>query len=321
MTKLILFILLLPSIIFSQLNLKVTNKNSKLIKLFDGGFFTEGPAYGPDGNVYFSDLTFTSETNMQAGIIWKYDSQSGKTSVYRSPSGMANGIDFDKSGSMIVCEGADFGGRKITSTDLSTGIAKILTALYNGVPYNSPNDLVIDSQNRIYFTDPRYSGYENIEQSCLGVYRLDPDGKVTLLIADIPMPNGIAISPKEDKIYIGCNFEGNYEMDIKPATAIYIYDLDINGKVSNGKIFLNYPDEYGPDGMTIDKEGNIYVALRDESDPGIYIYDSDAELIDKIPLTEVPSNVTFGKGKDKNYLFITAGGSLYKINVLAEGIN
>jgi gluconolactonase len=73
--------------------------------------------------------------------------------------------------------------------------------------------------------------------------------------------------------------------------------------------------------MTIDKEGNIYVALRDESDPGIYIYDSDAELIDKIPLPEVPSNLTFGKGEDKNYLFITAGGSLYKINVLAEGMD
>jgi gluconolactonase len=321
MTKFILLILLTPSIIFSQFDQKVTNKDSKLIKLFDGGFFTEGPAYGPDSNVYFCDLTFTSETNMQAGILWKYDSQSGKTSVYRSPSGMANGIEFDKFENMVVCEGADFGGRKITSTDLSTGKAKILTALYNGVPYNSPNDLVIDSKNRIYFTDPRYSGYESIDQPCFGVYRLHTDGSVELIIEDLLNPNGIAISPKEDKLYVGCNFEGENENGLLPNTDIFIYDLDENGDVSNRKLFIDYSDEYGPDGMTVDKNGNLYVALRDESDPGIYIYNPNAELIDKISLSEVPSNVTFGKNEDKNCLFITAGGSLYKIKVHSEGIN
>lgn len=321
MYKLILIFLLSPSIIFSQLYQKVTNENSKLIKLFDGGFFTEGPAYGPDENIYFSDLTFTSETNMQAGIIWKYGSQSGKTCIFRSPSGMANGIEFDKSGNMIVCEGADFGGRKITSTDLSTGKAKILSALYNGAPYNSPNDLVIDSQNRIYFTDPRYSGYEKIEQPYFGVYRLDPDGKVALIINDIPMPNGIALSPNEDKLFVGCNYEGDLKKGIKPANYILIYDLDNSGEVSSGKKFINYPDDYGPDGITVDKNGNLFVALRDETNPGICIYNSNAELIDIIPLPEVPSNLTFGKEEDKNYLFITAGGSLYKIKVVSEGIN
>jgi gluconolactonase len=321
MTKLALILLLTHSLVFSQINHKVTNEDSKITKLFDGGFFTEGPAYGTDGNIYFSDLTFTSETNMAAGIIWKYDSASGNTSVYRSPSGMANGIEFDKSGNMIVCEGADFGGRKITSTDLSSGKAKILTALFNALPYNSPNDLVIDSKNRIYFTDPRYSGYEKVEQPCFGVYRLDPDGNVELIISDLLNPNGIAISPEANKLFVGCNFEGDCENGILPQTDIIIYDLDENGKVSNKKLFIDYPGEFGPDGMTVDKDGNLYVALRDETNPGIYIYNPSAELIDKITLPEVPSNVTFGKGKDKNCLFITAGGSLYKIKVLSEGIN
>lgn len=320
MTRLILIFLLTPSIIFSQINSRLTNNDSKLIRLFDGGFFTEGPAYGPDDNVYFSDLTVTSETNMQAGIIWKYDSQTAKTSVYRSPSGMANGIEFDTSGNMIVCEGADYGGRRITSTDLSTGKAKILTALYNGIPYNSPNDLVIDSRNRIYFTDPRYSGYESVDQSCFGVYRLDPDGIVELIISDLLNPNGIAISPDEEKLFVGCNYEGDFENGISPQTDIFKYDLNKNGTVSNRKIFIDYPDDYGPDGMTVDTNGNLYVALRDELNPGIYVYNHNADLIDKILLPEVPSNVTFGKEKDKNYLFITAGGSLYKIRVLSEGI-
>ena len=321
MIKLFSLFLLPFSIIISQTNNKITIEESLFTKLFDGGFFTEGPAYGPDGNVYFSDLTFTSETGMQAGIIWRYDSQTGETSVYRSPSGMANGIAFDNFGYMIVCEGADYGGRKITRTDLRTGKSNILTALFNGMPYNSPNDLVIDSKNRIYFTDPRYTGYERIEQSCFGVYRLDTDGKVELLIDQIAMPNGIALSPNEDKLYIGCNFEGDSENGLLPNTDIFIYDLNENGDVSNRKLFIDFPDEYGPDGMTIDKNGNLYVALRDESDPGIYIYNPDAELIDKISLSEVPSNVTFGKKENKNCLFITAGGSLYKIKLLSEGIN
>jgi sugar lactone lactonase YvrE len=102
-----LILILTIELSFAQSKHKVTSEDSELTKLFDGGFFTEGPAYGPDGNIYFSDLTFTSETNMEAGILWKYDSASGNTSVYRSPSGMANGIEFDKSGNMIVCEGAD----------------------------------------------------------------------------------------------------------------------------------------------------------------------------------------------------------------------
>jgi len=321
MIKLFSLFLLPFSIIISQTNNKITIEESILTKLFDGGFFTEGPAYGPDGNVYFSDLTFTSETEMQAGIIWEYDSQTGRTSVYRSPSGMANGIAFDNFGYMIVCEGADYGGRKITRTDLRTGKSKILTALFNGMLYNSPNDLVIDSKNRIYFTDPRYSGYESIDQPCFGVYRLNTDGSVELIVEDLLNPNGIAISPDEDKLYVGCNFEGDSEKGLLPNTDIFIYDLDENGEVSNRKLFIDYSDEYGPDGMTVDKDGNLYIALRDESNPGIYIYDKKAEQIDKISLPEVPSNVTFGKGSDKNDLFITAGGSLYKIKVLSEGIN
>lgn len=316
----LLIFFLTPSIIFSQISEKITSDNSELIKLFGGGFFTEGPAYGPDGKIYFSDLTFTSETNMLAGIIWEYDSMGGKTSVYRSPSGMANGIEFDNFGNMVVCEGADFGGRRITSTDLVTGKAKILTALYNGLHYNSPNDLVIDSRNRIYFTDPRYSGYEKIELTSFGVYRIDSDGKVTCLITDIPMPNGIALSPNEEKLYVGCNFEGNYEKGIIPESGIYIFDLDKNGNVSNGKIILHYSAGAGPDGIAVDNNGNIYVALRDEKNPGIYVYNPNAELIDNIPLPELPSNVTFGRGDDKNYLFVTAGGSLYKIKVLTQGV-
>ncbi len=313
---LVAILLLINFPLHSQNSNKILLKDSKLIKLFDGGFFTEGPAYGIDGNIYFSDLTFTNETNMQAGIIWRHDLKTGETNVYRSPSGMANGIAFDENGNMIVCEGADYGGRKITSTDLKTGKSKILTALFNDLPYNSPNDLVIDSRKRIYFTDPRYSGYEKVDQPHFGVYRIDPAGYVELIEKEIEMPNGIAISQDESKLYIACNFEGS--PDKNSLYAVYSFDLDETGKLSNKKILLKY-EGFGPDGLTVDNSGNLYVALRDESNPGIYIYDKNANQLEIIKLPETPSNVTFGKGKYKNNLFITAGKSLYTIKINAEG--
>jgi gluconolactonase len=321
MYKLFLFLILSSSFLFSQITNKIPKAESDPVKLFGGGYFTEGPTFANEGYVYFSDLTFTSETNMQAGIIWKYDTQTGVCTVYRSPSGMANGIEMDHSGNMIVCEGADFGGRKITLTELPGGKSKILTALYNGVPYNSPNDLVIDSRNRIYFTDPRYSGYEKIEQPCFGVYKFDPEGDVSLLIDSIPMPNGISLSPEEDKLYVGCNYEGDPDKGISPVTRIIVYNLGKNGNVLDGKVLIDYYGLSGPDGITVDKDGNLYVALRDESNPGIYIYNPEGSLINRIPLPEVPSNLTFGRGDYKNYLFITAGGSLYLIIISSEGIN
>jgi len=298
---------------------KITDETALIVTVFDKGFFTEGPAYGPDGNVYFSDQTFTQESGMIAGIIWKHDIRSGDNVVFRSPSGMSNGIEFDRNEDMIVCEGADFGGRKIIRTDMRTGISKIVAGLYNNKPFNSPNDLVIDTQNRIYITDPRYTGHEEITQPVFGVYRIDPSGEIVLLTGDIEMPNGLAISPDESHLYIGCNFEGDDKKELDAQMCIYMFDLDASGNLSNKKKFIEYPDEYGPDGLTVDKYGNLYVALRDENNPGIYVYDPSGSLIQTIPLPEVPSNCTFGRGKDKNILFITAGKSLYKIKTITEG--
>ena len=99
---------------------------AKLEKLYEGGHLTEGAAVASDGTVYFSDITFTTETRMQAGHILRYDPSTNKTVVYRSPSGMSNGIKFDAQGRMVVAEGADYGGRRITRTDLTTGRALFL---------------------------------------------------------------------------------------------------------------------------------------------------------------------------------------------------
>src|SRR5580700_8906643 len=145
--------------------------DAKLEKLFDDGMvLTEGVAVAPDGMVYFSDITFSHVARdkktgaIEAGHIWKYNPKTAKTTIFRSPSGMSNGIKFDAHGDMIVAEGADFGGRRVIRTDMKTGKSYILAGLFEGRPFNSPNDITIDEQGRIYFSDPRYLGHESIDQ-------------------------------------------------------------------------------------------------------------------------------------------------------------
>ena len=135
---------------------------AKLDRIFDGGcMLTEGVAAGHDGMIYFSDITFSkfcrdsSGKYAQAGNIWKYNPNSGETTIFRSPSGMSNGIKFDRDGNMIAALGADYGGRMLVKTDMKSGKTYILSGLYNGRPYNALNDITIDEKGRIYFSDPR----------------------------------------------------------------------------------------------------------------------------------------------------------------------
>jgi gluconolactonase len=181
---------------------------AKLELLFDKAIFTEGPAVAPDNCVYFSDITFTFASDMQAGHIWKYDPKTGETTIFRSPSGMSNGLKFDAEGNLIAALGADYGGRMLVKTDMKTGKSYILTGLYNGRPYNALNDVTIDEKGRIYFSDPRYLGHEPIDQPIMGVYRYDPDKSVHLIITDAGKPNGVCVSPDQKTLYVVSNDNG-----------------------------------------------------------------------------------------------------------------
>ena len=187
---------------------------SQLELLFDGGFFLEGPAHGPDGNLYFTDITFTEDdgSDMQAGYIWKHNLADGSTSMFLSPSGMANGLIFDFDGNLLMAQGADFGGRAIIRLDIESGKSRILAGLFNGRSFNAPNDLVLDEVGRLYFTDPRYFGHEPLEQPVKGVYRVDLDGSISRIIDETGMPNGIVISP-DQKDALCCQRRSRLEWD------------------------------------------------------------------------------------------------------------
>ena len=191
---------------------------AKLDRVFDGACaLTEGVQAGPDGKVYFSDITFSalckdpSGKYPQAGNIWVYDPKTKQATIFRSPSGMSNGMKFDADGNLVIAEGADYGGRRLTKTDMKTGKSYILTGLFNGKPYNALNDLTIDEKGRIYFTDPRYLGWEPMDQPIQAVYRLDPDGKVTRLITDAGKPNGVQVSPDQKTLYVLAHDNGGNE--------------------------------------------------------------------------------------------------------------
>lgn len=306
--------------------------DAKLEKLFDRGVvLTEGVAVAPDGMVYFSDITFSHASTdkkgvIEAGHIWQYNPKTGKTSIYRSPSGMSNGIKFDAAGNMIVAEGADYGGRRVTRTDMKTGKSYIIAGLFEGRPFNSPNDITIDTKGRIYFSDPRYLGHEPIEQPVQAVYRIDPDGSIHRIITDAGKPNGVCVSPDQKTLYVVSNDNGSFSIGrlpkdaplLKGRMALLAYDLRPDGTAKFRKVLVNYAPQDGPDGLTVDTEGNVYAAVRDETRPGIYVYSPAGKELAYIK-TEIPTNVGFARGADANLLYITAGRSLYRMRLNTRG--
>jgi len=305
----------------------IVDPSSKIIEVFSGGegLILEGPTMGPDGTLYFTDITFTQFEGMKAGIIWNYNPQTGETEVFRSPSGMANGLAFDVNGNLIACEGADFGGRRIIKTDMKNGKSTILAGLFNDRPFNAPNDLVIDNNGRIYFTDPRYFGEEPIDQPVDGVYRIDTDGAVHLIIANASKPNGIAISPDYKTLYIA-----NYDLGTsnflpesfkgptsEKSGAILEYTLLTDGNVQFKGILIDLMNN-GPDGIKVDSEGNIYIAIKGN----IVVYSPKGKQLEEIVVpNNSATNLCFGRGEFSKTLFITTSKKLYTLEVKKEGFH
>ena len=192
--------------------------------------WAEGPVYFPAGRyLLFSDIPNNR--------IMRYSEDDGHLSVFRQPSMNSNGNTIDREGRLITCEQ---GGRRVTRTELDGSIT-VIAAKYNGKKLNSPNDVAVASNGTIWFTDPSYGivgNYEGlkepVEQEKCNVYRVDPKSGDTKVVADdFVMPNGIAFSPDEKKLYVIDS--GITEGEGNPAW-IRVFDVDIDsGKVSNGR--------------------------------------------------------------------------------------
>ena len=258
--------------------------------------FTEGPAAGSDGNLYFTDIPNNR--------IHKRDAK-GTLSLFAEPSGHCNGLMVVGS-RLLACE---MDGQ-LKEYDLATGEQKTLANEYKGVRFNAPNDLVIDKTGGIYFTDPRYRAPDPWPQQKEAVYYRAADGTVTRLIEDRTAPNGIILSPDEQTLYVIPSMEKK----------MWAYQVISPGKIAEGKVFCEVtqpPDAKKPaggDGLTIDTNGNLYITTA----LGLQIFDPAGKQLGIIKIPEHPANVAFG-GKGNHTLFVTARKSLYAVEKEATG--
>ena len=278
--------------------------DAKLEKLWSEGAFTEGPVEGPDGCVYFSDI---------GNRIMKFDPKRGKTVAFRDPGGRTNGLKFDAQGRLIACEGANSGGGRRISITEKDGTVKPLATGFEGKTFNSPNDLTLDSKGRIYFSDPRYVGGEKRDLDHESVYRIDPDGTLTRVIADAMKPNGLVISPDGQTLYVS-----DYATDPKGSRALVAYPLNADGSVGKRKVLYDFGKERGIDGMTVASDGTIVATAGNKAAAGIYFFSPTGKKLGFLPTPEDPNNCCFG-GPDKHTLYVTAGKSLYRVKLTLAG--
>ena len=267
--------------------------NGAEIQLVSNQFsFTEGPASDRFGNVYFTD-----QPNDK---IYFWDWKTNKIAEFRTGSGRANGTFFDKKDNLITCSDESGEIWKINEN----GVAEVLTTSFEGKRLNGPNDLWVDENNGIYFTDPLYvrDYWKNFKQEIpeKNLYYRNSDGKITKLDT-FTQPNGIVGSQKLKKLYVS---------DID-ANKTYVYDIQGDGKLTNKKLLCNL----GSDGMTLDNLGNLYLTGK-----GVTVFDKNGTKILNIAVPENwTANVTFG-GENFSTLFITASKSVYTLKMNVSGI-
>src|SRR5262245_13906423 len=246
------------------------------------GGLTEGVAAAPDGTMYFSEIPFGEDK----GMIMRFDPRTKTTTVFARDSHKSNGLMFDAKGHLIACEGSDGGGRCVARWDVKTGERQVIADRFGGKRFNACNDLCIDEKGRIYFTDPRYLGTEPRELEYRAVYRIDTDGTVREVTHDVEKPNGIAISPDQNTLYVADHNNGTDRIDPsapKPklgAMKVYAFPLGTDGLVSGRpRILVDFGTEEGSDGMVVDTEGRIYLACRSPSRPGILVVDPSGKEV------------------------------------------
>jgi gluconolactonase len=299
------------------------------------GGLTEGPAVAPDGSIYFTDIGDGTEP----GLIVRFDPKTRKISIFTEESGKANGLACDAEGNLIACEGNDYGGRRVSRWNLKTGKRETIVDRYQGKRFNAPNDLCLDSKGRIYFTDPRYLGTEPRELEYRAVYRIDTDGSAREITHEAEKPNGIALSPDEKTLYVADHNNGTDRIDPTApppklgAMTILAFPLDADGLVSGpSKTIVDYGDQAGCDGMSVDVLGNLYLTNRSLKRPGVMVIDPQGHELAFIPTgpanqpagktpVGLPSNCEFGIGDEKATLYVTIDKSLYRIPLKVPGFH
>jgi gluconolactonase len=292
--------------VFDERFRECVNRTSHVERLWTGARWTEGPVYFPAGR-------YTLFSDIPNDRIMRYDETDGSVSVFRQPAGNSNGHTVDRQGRLVSCE---HGNRRVSRTEID-GRVMVIADNYQGKRLNSPNDVVVKSDDSIWFTDPPYgimSDYEgNKAEPEIGNYVFRVDGKtgeIRIVADDFIRPNGLAFSVDEKKLYIVDSAGGRVKGQPKH---IRVFDVGEGGKLSGGAEFADCTAGRF-DGMRLDTAGRIWAA----TDDGVHCIAPDGTLIGKVKVPEICSNVVFG-GPKRNYLYITATNALYGVLTHANG--
>ncbi len=255
----------------------------------EGLGFTEGPVWLPDGSLLFSDTLNDTMHRWRAGEL----------SVYRQPAGGPNGNTLDLQMRLIGCEQD---GRRVTRE--RDGAVEALATHYNRKRLNSPNDVVVRSDGRIFFTDPPYGITEDQrELPYNGVFSIAVDGGLTLLATDFEKPNGLAFSPNERTLYIADTARRH----------VRAFDVAADGALTRNRVFAEMRDEGRPDGMKVDRDGRVYVCAY-----SVQVFAADGRRLGVIDCPELPANCCWGD--DGSTLYVTARTAVYRTRVSTTGV-
>ncbi len=305
--------------------------SSTIEQVATGFRWAEGPAYFPEGGyLLFSDIPNNR--------IMKFDEKTGKTTVFRDKAHYANGNARDRQGRLVTCEHSVT--RRVTRTE-KNGKVTVLADQYNGKRLNAPNDIVVKSDDTIWFTDPVFGingewegSRAKPEQETTNVYRIAADGKLTAVITDLVNPNGLAFSPDEKKLYV-------VEWKGTPNRSIWSFDVAADGTVSNKTKLIDAADQGALDGFKVDRDGNLWCGwgsngalnaeptdvggrkvytLRGKSEDldGVMVFSPQGKPLAHIRLPERCANLTFG-GPKNNRLYMASCHSIYALYVESHG--
>ena len=303
---------------------RIIPSGAKLETLWEKGGFTEGAAAAPDSTVYFSD--FGQPFDSRPARIMRFDPRTGKTSVHSADSRMANGLMFDRQAQLVACCASPLDGLRALANVREDGSLQTIVDRYQEKRFNSPNDLVIDRVGRIYFSDPKYVGPERMELPSMDVYRYDPNGTLQRVTFDITKPNGVMLSPDGKTLYVAETDNGTDQAesvtDASPGRmTLNAFPVNGDGTLGAKKVLVDFGDQTGIDGMTVDQQGRIYAAVRSAKRFGIVVFNTDGEELGIIPTPQLPTNCCFGKGSttESKTLYITSGPGLYRIRLESTG--
>lgn len=277
-------------------------------RLWTGARWSEGP-------VWFAAGRYLVWSDIPNNRMMRWDETDGSVSEFRSPSNNSNGNTVDRQGRLITCEHLT---RRVTRTE-HDGSVTILADRFRGQRLNSPNDVVVNSDGSVWFTDPTYgilTDYEGDraepELSGCYVYRIDPnDGSITQKTTDMIKPNGLAFSPDETRLFVSDT--GATHLEDGPAH-IRCFDVGSDHSLTGGHV-ISVCTQGIFDGFRLDCDGRIWSSAFD----GVHCLTPDGTLIGKIKIPEIVGNLTFG-GAKRNRLFICGTTSLYAVYVFTNGV-